>query len=64
MKLMPYGSSHFAGVVAKVGNSKSTPNLAPYGQSERADLVAKVGDSKSTTEAPDTRRVVRRSARS
>jgi hypothetical protein len=47
MKLMPYGSAHFAGVVTKVGEPKSTPSLAPYGLSERADLLAKVGKSKT-----------------
>ena len=44
---MPYGSSHFADVVSKVGSPKTTPDFAPYGLADRADLVAKVGKSKT-----------------
>lgn len=51
-QLMPYGSSRYSALVAKVGTAKQAPSkdeavLLPYGEAGLAGIAAKVGTAKT-----------------
>jgi len=67
-QLMPYGSSRYAALVAKVGTAKQvSPSgdsaLLPYGEGRFAGLAAKVGDKKTESRSHTAAKVVRLNAR-
>lgn len=56
-RLMPYGSSRNAGLVAKVGTPKIDGKLLPYGSGRFASLTVKRGGQK--IEDDEVKRVTR-----
>lgn len=67
-QLMPYGSSRYAILVAKVGSPKQSSSrddsaLLPYGEGRLASLAAKVGTSKNAPQDHAPLKVVRLNAR-
>lgn len=61
-KLMPYGSPIHAGLLTKVGISKTEARLLPYGSADSSGLTAKVLVEGKFCSDPSMRRVIRMKA--